>query len=138
MVVVQIVRQIDLIGGDLVACGSEFHKAGAFAGARAENTIIVKDGSRDVHAGIRGVVVAPQEFASFGINADHALAEELDVLTHTADFANDDRGVAGQVALRNGALPDCLAVKLIQPNHGGFFAAWRADHDVAVYQDDSA
>src|SRR5262249_46223414 len=127
-------REVNLGGGDLVAVRLETDEGGAGLRGHAEDTALMEDRRGDVGDAVGGLVVAPQEAAGLGFDADHAAAEELDVLADAADLADDNRSVGRSVAAGDGALPTRLAVGFVQSDHGGFGAAGAADERGAVHE----
>src|SRR5262249_38184056 len=130
----QLRREVDLGGGDLVAVRLETDEGGAGLGSHAEDAALMDDRRGDVGDAVGGLVRAPQEAAGLGFDADHAAAEELDVLADAADLADDDRSVRRGVAAGNGTLPARLAVGLVESDHGGLGAAGAADERGAVHE----
>jgi hypothetical protein len=141
MMVLQLpaVEKIDFLGGHSVARLGELQQGGSRAVARGSKDIVVFDeGSRDIRRRVGDSVVVPQELPVLCPHRDHAAADDLHVLLHSAAIADHDGRVAGAVravsAETRGCLcfPDGFAGLFVERDDQRVFHAGRAQQSITV------
>src|ERR1019366_2090540 len=105
--------------------------ANAVAGRDVHVVIMINRGRHS--GGDSRTMCAPEHFAGGRLYSGYALPSELDVLTHSADFLLDRRGVFGWISPFAG-LPQESAGRLFERHHRAARTARRADHPVPIHQ----